>query len=215
MMLKKQRDEHNLEIKQSNLPQIPEVEWQRIDWKKVEKTVFNLQKRIYQATIKGDEKRAQNLIKLLLRSHSNVLLNIRRVTQDNSGKKTAGIDGIKSLSPTERLQLAEEITQFVKSNWENYKAKPIRRVYIPKANGKKRPLGIPTLRDRVIQGMVKTAIEPQWEAIFEPTSYGFRPAYSTHDAIQLIFNNIRLKQKWVLDADITLTTLAMISCSTN
>jgi DNA-binding FadR family transcriptional regulator len=76
-----------LEIKQSNLPQMKEVEWQRIDWKKVEKTVFNLQKRIYQATIKGDEKRAQNLIKLLLRSHSNVLKNIRRVTQDNSGKK--------------------------------------------------------------------------------------------------------------------------------
>jgi len=176
--------------------------WTSMLWKKVEKNVLNIQKRIYKAIKAGQIGKAKKLARLLLRSTSSNILNVRRVTQDNKGKRTAGVDGVKMLTPKQRIKMVNEIISQAKSSFEGYKAKPIRRIYVPKPNGDKRPLGIPTIKDRVIQGIVKTSLEPIWEAIFEPYSYGFRPAHSTHDAIELIHKSLKMTQKWVLEADI-------------
>ena len=167
----------------------------KIDWRTVESTVFKLQRRIYQASVSGNVEKIRKLQKTLLRSYSAKLLSVRRVSQDNQGHKTAGIDGIKSLSPEERFDLVSRLTI-------SRKSKPVRRVYIPKSNGEKRPLGIPVMQDRAKQNLVKMALEPEWEARFESESYGFRPGRSCHDAIEAIFNAIRYKPKYVLDADI-------------
>ena len=173
------------------------VGWNTINWRKVERYVFKLQKKIYAASSRGDVKKARKLQKTLMRSWYNKVLAVRRVTQDNRGKKTAGVDGVKSLSPEERLDLVGQLKLTGKSL-------PTRRVWIPKpGREEKRPLGIPTIYDRALQGVVKAALEPEWEAFFEPNSYGFRPGRSCHDAIKQIKYSIMNKPKFVLDADIS------------
>ncbi len=131
-----------------------------------------------------------------MKSWSARALAVRRVTQDNQGKKTAGVDGLKSLTPKQRLDLVNKLRL-------GTKASPTRRVWIPKpGTEEKRPLGIPTMKDRALQALVKLALEPEWEARFEPNSYGFRPGRACHDAVAAIFDSIRYKAKYVLDADI-------------
>ncbi|GET44527.1 RNA-directed DNA polymerase (Reverse transcriptase) [Microseira wollei NIES-4236] len=142
--------------------------------------------------------KVRSLMKLMLRSYSNLLLSVRRVTQENQGKATAGIDAQTAITPEQRVKLVREM--LTHKLWQ---AKPVKRVYIPKENGKQRPLGIPTVKNRVAQAVVKNAIEPSWEARFEANSYGFRPGRSCQDAISQVW--IRLqdgRDEWVLDADI-------------
>lgn len=172
-------------------------EWAAIDWKTVEKMVYRLQTRIFKANRRGDTKQVHKLQKLLMKSRSAKLLAVRRVTQDNAGKKTAGVDGVKSLRPPQRLDLANNL-------YLTDKSKPTRRVMIPKpGTTETRPLGIPCMIERARQMLVKLALEPEWEAVFETNTYGFRAGRGAHDAIEAIFNGIRYKSKYVLDADIS------------
>ncbi len=171
-------------------------EWKDLNWRKLERITFKLQKRIFQASERGDVKAVRKLQKTLIRSWSAKCVAVRRVTQDNQGKNTAGVDGIKSLTPMQRITLVRRLKL-------TGKAKPTRRVMIPKpGTEEKRPLGIPTIDDRALQALVKLTLEPEWEAKFEPNSYGFRPGRSCHDAIGAIFDSIKGKAKYVLDADI-------------
>jgi RNA-directed DNA polymerase len=173
-------------------------DWKTLPWKKFQRNVFRLQKRIYQAQIRGDFKRVRGLQRLLLRSFSARCLAVRQVSQDNRGKKTPGVDGIARLTTVQRIRMVRQLCTFSPS------PAPIRRVYIPKPSNpnERRPLGIPTMRDRAEQALVKLALEGEWEARFEPNSYGFRPGRSPHDAIEAIVSFIRLKPKYVLEADI-------------
>jgi RNA-directed DNA polymerase len=135
----------------SKTREYPMVEWRHINWQKLEKRVLKLQKRIYRAQQRGDTKAVRRLQKTLMRSGSAKCLAVRRVTQDNQGKKTAGVDGIKSLSPVQRLELVKKLKL-------SHKAKATRRVWIPKpGTEEKRPLGIPTMADRALQALVKLA----------------------------------------------------------
>lgn len=173
-------------------------DWKTLPWKKFQRNVFRIQKRIYQAEVRGDFKRVRNLQRLLLRSYSARCLAVRQVSQDNRGKNTPGVDGMARLTPKQRMRMVKDLRTF------NPKPAPIRRVYIPKASNpnEKRPLGIPTIRDRAEQALVKRALEPEWEARFDPNSYGFRPGRCAQDAIEAIVSNICHKPKYVLEADI-------------
>jgi len=179
----------------------PAPEWNLLPWTSIEKSVKKLRQRIFRAIKESRWNVARSLMKLMLRSYFNLLLSVRAVTQRNSGKKTAGVDGEIALTPQARMALVQRMGEY--SLW---KVKPTMRIYIPKAGkpGQHRPLGIPTIRDRVAQAIVKNALEPGWEARFEPNNFGFRPGRSIHDAIEQCFlylkgNSLR---PWILDADI-------------
>jgi RNA-directed DNA polymerase len=173
--------------------------WPSIDWAAANHTVLRLQQRIFRASQQGHWRQVRNLQKLLLRSDANLVLSVRQVTQVNDGRATPGVDGRIATTAKERWRLLNDLRQT-----RLHRPQPVRRVYIPKATGKLRALGIATIEDRVRQHVVKTALEPAWEPHFEAASYGFRPGRSVHDAIAACFNwlNGRSAARWVLDADI-------------
>ncbi len=177
--------------------------WDRIDWREQEERVRRLRQRIFKAAQEQDWPRVRNLQRLMLHSHANTLVSVRQVTQRNAGRKTAGIDGEVALTSQARAEVAVQVHQSIAS-WQ---PRAVRRVYIPKASNraKLRPLGIPVIMDRCHQSRVKNALEPEWEARFEPRSYGFRPGRGCHDAIAAIYNTCKgpqAKRVWALDADL-------------
>ena len=170
--------------------------WQEIPWAKAQRHVFRLQKRIYRATQRGDVRTVRKLQNLLTKSWYARLLAVRRVTQDNKGKRTAGIDGAKALTAPARWRLVRQLRL-------DGKATPLRRMWIPKrGTSAQRPLGIPTQHERARQTVVRQALEPQWEAKLSAHCYGFRPGRSCHDAIEAIFHRIKYRPQYALKVDI-------------
>ncbi len=188
-----------------NGPEDAPFDWRQVDWRRVEDDVRRLRRRIFTASKAGDLRKVRSLQKLMLRSRANTLISVRRVTERNAGRLTAGVDGEVVLTPEAKARLAERVHQMTET--EPFKAFPVSRVYIPKrgSSTKRRPLGIPVIADRCHQARVAGALEPEWEARFEPRSYGFRPGRGCHDAIQAVFEVVKgrsPKRPWVLDADL-------------
>jgi RNA-directed DNA polymerase len=186
-----------------NGPEDATFGWRQLDWRAAEASVRRLRQRIFTASQAGDLGRVRNLQKLMLRSRANTLVSVRRVTERNAGRRTAGVDGEVVLTPAAKMQLVERVQHCA----EPFKALPVRRMYIVKrgSSGKRRPLGIPVILDRAHQARVVNALEPEWEARFEPRSYGFRPGRGCHDAIEAIYKTARgksPKRQWALDADL-------------
>jgi RNA-directed DNA polymerase len=184
-------------------PRNAPVQWDKIDWRAQEEQVRRLRQRIFKAAQEQDWPKVRNLQKLMLRSRANTLVSVRQVTQRNTGRRTAGIDGEVALTPGARAEVAVRVHQSITS----WNPRAVRRVYIPKASNraKLRPLGIPVLLDRCHQQRVRHALEPEWEARFEPRSYGFRPGRSCQDAIAVIYNACKgptARRVWALDADL-------------
>jgi len=171
------------------------IRWSDIKWKDVEIHVLRLQESIFVATRNNEIAEVRRLQRLIINSINAKLLAVRKCTQDNREKKVSGVDGILALTPEARLNLALTLKIDGKSS-------PIKRIMIPKPDGKMRSVGIPTIRDRCLQALVKLGIEPEHEAKFETKSYGFRPGRSYADALKHVFNAIQTEGKYVLHVDI-------------
>jgi len=186
--------------------------WDHVDWREASRIVTNLRQRIFRAARANDHRKVRSLQKLMLRSRSNILMSVRRVTQVNAGKNTPGVDKVLVKTPAARGELVDRLATF-----QPWRAKPVRRVYIPKKSdsSKYRPLGIPTIMDRCLQAMVKNALEPAWESRFEGSSYGFRPGRNAHDAIEKSTASPALtvgrKSWWMRTSRVRLTTSARSS----
>ena len=177
------------------------ADWDQVDWGRAEENAGRLRRRIFAASRAGDLKRVHSLQKLMLRSRSNALVSVRRVTEVNAGRRTAGVDGRVVLASWEKADLAD----WVQRRAAAWSPRPVRRVYVPKSNGRRRPLGIPVIADRALQALASAALEPEWEARFEPRSYGFRPGRGCHDAIVAIHTTASrqdARRLWALDADL-------------
>jgi len=186
-----------------NGPEDDDLDWPSIDWRHVEDDVRRLRQRIFTATQAGDLRKVRNLQKLMLRSRANTLLSVRRVTEINAGRATAGVDGTVVLHPQDKADLAHW-AQRASTGWTPM---PVKRVFIPKpGTSKRRGLGIPVIADRALQALAVNALEPEWEARFEAKSYGFRPGRGCHDAIGAIYSTLNGRNPhrvWILDADLT------------
>jgi len=183
--------------------QVADITWDTMNKQAAIHNVNKLQQRIYQATRDQDFKTARRTKKLLFKSLFARFLAVHTVTT-NQGRYTAGVDNVILRTPEEKWNLVEDLR-----NVKAYQPKPVRIVYIPKRNGGQRKLGIPTIKDRAMQMLVYMTMNPEWEARFEPHSFGFRPGRSPIDAIQYIGMNfvpkkgIKIHPGWVLDADIS------------
>ena len=174
-------------------------DWSDINWSKVHETVKEMRSQIFLAKRQGNNIKLRKLQTSMLKSKSNLLLAIRRVTSVNQGKKTPGSTTCVA-NPKQRFKLYEQLSQVKLSQW---KPLPIRRVYIPKSNKKLRSLAILTISDRIIQSVFKNALEPEWEAVFEYCSYGFRPSRSYQDAMIRTYKTLSKKKRtWILEGDI-------------
>jgi len=171
--------------------------WHDIDWAKCHKNVKNLQARIVKATAEGRWRIVRKLQQLLTRSFSAKAIAVKRVTE-NKGKRTAGVDGKTWNTPESKFKAIDSLKR------RGYKSSPLRRVEIPKKDGKKRKLGIPTMKDRAIQALYLLALEPVAETTGDPNSYGFRPERATADAREQGFTALATKRsaEWILEADI-------------